>query len=240
MNRKIIGTVVIGEEYERMFQHTGPLLAKYAARIGAGLVVIGRRTMDRRLPPIFEKWAIASLLHSHDRVAIVDCDMVVMPNAPDIFERVPIDRFGSYDETSHKAWGDKWLHEKVLPGCFESIAAKRPQLLIDWEWNGIYLNAGLWVLGPGHLPLFSDPLESLEHASFICPEQTWMSFLVSRHDVEVERLPVEFNYMTHHKEHQILQGEQVHFYHVTMWNPPDGYRLGAVKKLAAEAARRSR
>lgn len=118
--------------------------------------------------PIFEKENAFSHLYKYDQVAIVDSDIYIRNNAPNIFE----------DLTSEYAFGA--VAERELPCAKKykskirkySKAAFEPCTDVDWKWNELgaeFYNMGMMVINcQKFLPYLKDqtPKEFLSRSEF--------------------------------------------------------------------------
>ncbi len=95
----LVIAVVGGQECEAEFALTGPLMRDYAKRIGADFVSLH----GDQLPefPLANKFRIFPYLKAYKRTLYLDCDVVVKPDAPSIFDAVPVGRFAGWNEWPH-------------------------------------------------------------------------------------------------------------------------------------------
>jgi len=103
--RKALITLVIGESYQRTFeQYFAGRLQQYAHRIGADVVVItAPLDLSIRAQGRSPSWQ-KCLTYRHpevadyEQVAWIDSDIAVRPDAPSIFEGVPLDKIGAVND----------------------------------------------------------------------------------------------------------------------------------------------
>jgi hypothetical protein len=219
---KAIFTVTIGDECEEIAQVTHPTMKAYAEKVGADFVV-ARERKNPDAPAYFEKWQVGPLLAKYRRVLLLDTDIVVREGAPNVFDLVPESCFGGYDEREFHS--HEWV-QVLMDIMKESIdwGSFGPPLCIPWE--GSFVNAGMWVLSQGHRKLFGKP--QLKDYNFHFPEQTWMSYLLWRDGIRVAKLSKDFNYMTTVNPYPVPSS--VHMVHVIGNNPPNGDRIGTLRK----------
>jgi len=93
----IVVTIAIGDHYQQMGLVTHPFMRRYADRIGADFRAITEQCLSRSTPH-WEKFRIHDILESYDRVFYVDTDALIMPECPNIFNVVPQDTFGAFNE----------------------------------------------------------------------------------------------------------------------------------------------
>lgn len=85
----LIYTICCGNEYQQIADICLPTFSDYARKIKCDLIC--RRGNVNRNRAIFEKLQINRYLQQYDRVAFIDLDCLISPNAPDIFESHPDD-----------------------------------------------------------------------------------------------------------------------------------------------------
>lgn len=225
MKRAII-SFAHGRQHRKYAAATWPTHRVYAERCRAKFVAFHKRTVPRNWPVYFQKYRMArEALRRYDRVMLLDADCVVMPSCPDLFGLVTPGMFGGFDEVAY--WGPTWASVALF-----ELAVCRDNIDMN-AWNGAHLNAGVWVFDRRHFDLFSDPEPGPFRWRF--PEQTMMSWRLSRDKTPIVRLPESCNYMSHYKNHPVPSPHRVDIYHVVGWNPPKGDRLGTLRRLAKKA-----
>ena len=112
--KKAICTLSIGDEAEGFAQFSHPIFRQYATKINADFIVFRDSKVcfdkcDTINPCKFEKYQLYDVLEDYDRAAFFDTDILITPNAPDIFRTVsPIkiggvfEDFGSELEDRHQ------------------------------------------------------------------------------------------------------------------------------------------
>lgn len=187
--KKAIISLAIGNTQSYM---TGLMSAKqYAKKVGADFYVISQPVVNYRCPH-FEKLQVLSLFdQGYDRVLYLDGDILVTPDAKNIFEEYPDeDKFYAYDENSHpdKEWMDRDSDVEALPKDFEW--AKNA----DGKYR--YFNAGVMLFSKKHRFCFSG-IENLPDVPEMWKyaEQTAFNYLIAKNGVEWEAIDYSFNRM---------------------------------------------
>jgi hypothetical protein len=153
--------------HERLAEVSYPTFVKYGQRIGADVVIFGKRAFHGR-HPVFEKFQIRNLLSIYDAVCWIDCDAVVHPGACSVFDLVPQGHFAAVDEGEHGTI-IKWDEEIKKVGNFFGITPR------NREARGYkYFNSGVFVVWRGMERLFDDVPPNM-HSIFIVPEQTTLN-----------------------------------------------------------------
>lgn len=159
--RRLIYQVCVGGEVNPLWNHCTQSVRDYADRIGADYYkqnhphlriqpdpkTSGRSAGASRLGylPIFEKENAFLFLGVYDQVAIIDADVWVNPNAPDVFDELqPQDDFAGVVERDMPltaAYRDKI--RSYSRGQYQSLDD------VDWRWNedgAEFMNMGVMVM----------------------------------------------------------------------------------------------
>jgi hypothetical protein len=177
--RRAVATLCIGEYFEKMAEITHPRIARYARKIGADFHVI--RDQGRWTSPAFRKLDLLELLSDYDRVLYIDTDILVREETPDLFELVPPEQLGVFEEGKYKpqdiAEFQKFLQNLRFP---EGI------------WNGKLYNTGVMVLSQAHRALFAPPPEEC----YFYFEQGYLNANIAWLGVETFELDQRYNRMS--------------------------------------------
>ncbi len=145
----------------------------------------------RFLYPPFEKYQCLRLFDmDYDRVLILDRDILITPNAPNIFECYPdMDTFYAFDENMPN---DMMNRNPIVEGIKAGI---------DWPKNSRgkfkYFNSGVVIISKNFKDFisgFRDLPETPQMRKF--PEQTSMNFMVFKKGIQCESLNYRWNRMT--------------------------------------------
>jgi hypothetical protein len=217
---RVVVTASVGANFSEMGRITQPLMQRYAGRCGADFFVIAEPLLAQRvgLPPRYEKFQLYDLLERYERVLFLDNDILVSPDAPNVFDLVPDGVFAaSSEETFSRVRLDIELTQQALGAI---------------DWRSPYFNTGVMVASAGHRPLF-DPVreELLQWNTFSMADaryhpagedQAYLNYLINAHAVPFQDLGYRFNHTrvrtdTHRRFHS-------HFIH---YAGPSGFRYGA-------------
>ncbi|MDP1711129.1 MAG: glycosyltransferase family 9 protein [Candidatus Nanopelagicaceae bacterium] len=175
----LVLTIAMGDLYRRFGEVTHPSIKAYADKIGADFLVIDKQKISQTTPH-YEKFQIYELLNKYDRILYLDTDLIVRPDCPDLFQLVPPDQLGAFNEGS---FADR---------SYAMMAGREGYGIQLKKWNGRYYNTGVLVVSRRHKQLFKKP----EVEKPIFWEQTWLNMLIAKEEVEVFQLPYRFNRMT--------------------------------------------
>lgn len=176
--------VTLGDDtFQPITDQTFPFIEKYAKRHGANFIAL----RDRKYPDVnicYEKFRLEEFLASYDRVLYVDGDVLIRPDAPDIFTLVPQEQFAAMDEAAHiRFWSEGRIRDQFEP--------------YGWEgpWNGIHFNAGVMLLSKAHRGLFRNKVITDK----MYWDQPYFNVAVLREKIPFFSLPKEWNFLAYHK-----------------------------------------
>ena len=183
MKEKVIVTSVIGEKYEAIWKLTGPTVEAYADRIGADLIVIKENPHGSTAHWV--KFSLYEILHKmYRRASWIDADIIIRKDAPDIFDLVPEDRLGIFNE-GRFAPRSIAVHEAMQVYKVE---------LPDWDRIS-YFNTGVMVISQDQRHLFNQP-EGIVRQKYNFGEQTYLNLRIQQRKVPVFELSHHFNRMS--------------------------------------------
>jgi lipopolysaccharide biosynthesis glycosyltransferase len=188
---------------------------KYAKKVNADLIcstsphyVIEKDIPGGKLRDTawFEKIYINELLKQYDRVLYIDADILITPDAPDIFSLFP--------KEDHVYMLNEGLHanrEKQI----QQISALLP-LGKNWvteKGEPFYYNAGVMLISQQcNFFAYVDQKEFLKLCTRVSMyDQTYFNYLMLKHNINVENLPKEFNRLSLFGEENYLQGYFIHY-----------------------------
>lgn len=178
---KAILTIVSGEKYNEIWKRVEPYFISYAEKCDADLIVMGEGDVPS---PHWMKFGIYDLLHKkYDRIAFIDADILIRPDSPSLFDIVPEDKFGIFNEGFYTP-RSMCLHE-----------VKKVYNVDLKDWNGAdYYNTGVMVVSRCHRHIFkiNAPVKDLRN-SF--GEQTYLNMRIIQSQTPVFPLHYDFNRM---------------------------------------------
>ena len=81
-------------------KYTLPTIKQYSKNIGSDYYEIN--DTNRRYPnyrPTYEKYQMEYMLDEYDRIVWIDCDVIVNPKSPNIFDDVPYEKMSALFES---------------------------------------------------------------------------------------------------------------------------------------------
>lgn len=180
---RLIVVVASGPVAEEQLILTAPRMRAYAKRVGADFRVV---TADHAPHwPMANKWRIAPFVRAYDRTLYLDVDVIIAPDAPDIFEAVPAEAVAIYDEWSDvfdNAPGD-WVQAEA-----DAICKTQQMPLRRLGWMG---NAGIILFPRTAADLYRVP--SRPFPRFWCLDQILFAMALDETGFPIHRLDRRWN-----------------------------------------------
>lgn len=180
---KCVVSLAVGRDGTDQLDISGPLFKAYAERIGADYHPI---ILEDSAFPVAEKFRVREYLDDYARVIFFDADVVLAPDAEDLFALVPEESIGLHDDYPYIK--DKDAHAAMMA---ELVRCQNDPLVNSLDLN-VSWNSGVMVMSAMHIGMFDPPTGPLpwEHMS----EQNWMNVNVVRNGFTVEKLPRKWNW----------------------------------------------
>ncbi len=175
---KAVITCAIGAEHAELLDRTRPFMRAYARKCGADYIEFN----DDHRPdwPMANKYRMASFAWHYDQSLMVDCDVLILPDAPDIFAAAADAPIAARDEKPDYRPTD-W-YQAECPAFYDSQAvAFEPTRCI---------NAGVMVFRADAVHLYHEPPKP--YPKYWCAEQFWLWY--QTRDVPVHWLDDRFNW----------------------------------------------
>ena len=176
---RLIVTVATGDDFQKIFSITRPLMEAYADNCGADFMALTRTTQDF---PLFEKFRIKPLVEAFDRTIFIDADCIVRPGASNLFDIVPEDMVGMHDDLGDK--DHRWWALTEWKKLEESQKEDIPFL-------ERVLNTGVIVVSRKHANIFTPP--ELPIPGNHCDEQFWIDRNVDFYGHQWFNVPLSHN-----------------------------------------------
>ena len=186
MKPKKIGimTIVNGERYHNIWKRTEPFFNAYADKCGADLILL--ENIPGNLPsPHWAKFSIHELLKKeYDRIAFIDADIIIRSDAPNIFDLVPEDQFGIFNEGN------------FVPRAVCIYEVKKVFDINLPKWDGkTYYNTGVMVVSKQHRHVFKVE-EEVKPLRNSFGEQTYLNMKIIHSEVKIFPLSFRYNRMS--------------------------------------------
>lgn len=193
--KKAIFTLAIGDN--PMYRAAVDSFKAYGKKVGADVIVsdqlhyridINNPKFDAS-PAWSEKLYITELLKEYDRVLYLDADIIVTPDARDVFELYPeLDTVYMFNEGLHRDRSQQAEQINTVLGA------------VDWPKENdqvVYYNSGMFLLSK-ETGLFDNA--NIEEMQAICNEvkfydQTYINYLIRRDGIKSVSVESNFNRM---------------------------------------------
>ncbi len=178
--KTLVLAIAIGDYYQKMGEITHPLMRAYAERVSADFMVITEKKISQTSAH-WEKFQIHDLLDTYDRILFLDTDIIVRGDCPNLFEAVPDDAFGAFDESRY-----------YTDACERmELTAREYEMEVMEAWDGRYFNTGVMVISRAHQKVFQKPPREFDNFY----EQTYLNLVFVREGVRMFPLDFRFNRM---------------------------------------------
>ena len=173
-------TIAIGDKYQKMGEITHPRIKQYADKINADFIIIDKQKISNTTPH-WEKFQLLDFLSQYDRILFLDTDVLIRKNCPNLFDLVPEDKIGMFNECPFVERRDV-----AMEMCADAYKMK------DFRWDGKYYNSGVMIVSKCHRMLFRKP--DFELSNFF--EQTYLNMMIQRMKIPIFDLQYFYNRMS--------------------------------------------
>jgi ADP-heptose:LPS heptosyltransferase len=182
MSKRAILTIVSGDKYGKIWERVEPFFIAYAEKCDAELIVMSKGEVPTAH---WLKFGIYDLLHKQfDRIAFIDADILIRPDTPSLFDIVPEDSFGIFNEGYYTP-RSVCIHE-----------VKKVYNVDLPNWNGKdYFNTGVMVVSRCHRHIFKI-LGDIKQLRNAFGEQTYLNMRIMQSGVKIHHLDFNFNRMS--------------------------------------------
>jgi lipopolysaccharide biosynthesis glycosyltransferase len=193
--------VTLSIDFDELGDISHPLLKKYANKIRADFIVIRDKIVNNIY---FCKFKIRELFEKYDRILFIDSDILVRPDCPDLFEIVPEDCFGIYNECPDldrtiSAYNtiNQWMKQTMAYYGYNF----RWNISRSVEKRTPYYNTGVMVISKIHKDLFKLPNPIIQKGIFgknisDHTEQSYLNCRILDTNTKVFDLTYKFNRLT--------------------------------------------
>lgn len=207
MSKNLVLTIAIGLNYLKILELTSPTMQAYADKIGADFKVILHQDKAETYP-YWEKFVIHDLfsLLNVDRILYLDVDTIIRSDCPNLFDVVPEDKLGMYNEGLLTNASERTEHTQVMQHVFQEYNQPFPEL-----WDGRFYNTGVMVVPSSQKDLFKKPNHEM-FGNFW--DQAYLNMEIIRSKIDVFDIGYKFDRMYYVdkkvKEHR-LKSYIVHY-----------------------------
>jgi len=163
---------------------TLPTIEAYAKKLKVEIIVLNEEPLllTADLQKHYRVLEIKKILESVDRVLMLDADILIRPDCPNLFDLIPEDKVGSVKENV----GSRKDTRNNLIDVVQQLWGN-----VGWDY---YTNAGVFMLSAQHKNIF-DPHKG-EYWCQFGNGDVHMGYNVAKYKHEVYELPFQLNHMT--------------------------------------------
>lgn len=187
MTKLAIATLVVGKFHEDIFEITKPYFERYCQKLGIDFIVIHTERINGYAANL-EKFQLYDYYDKYDRIAFIDCDVLIHPESPDIFSIVPSEFIGAVYDNRHN--DPNMLHERNM----EEINEVQNKLGKIDGWKTEYVNSGVLITSKCHRNIFTNAEYRTRFESRY-KDQTLINWNIHKHGYFIYRLESKFNAM---------------------------------------------
>jgi len=191
-----IYTIMIGNN--PMFQYTRQSIELYAKRVNADLIVRTQR-LSNILPEncqlgvgtaSAEKLFIGDLLNIYDRVLFLDADILIHPNAPDIFSTY------SNVQTVYMFNEARYANRNMCEQAMREALNYQGKWDVEYD-SAVLFNSGVILCSKETNFFQHQSIEEFKNSFGKVPlhDQTYITYLLQKYDYKVESINYLFNRM---------------------------------------------
>jgi lipopolysaccharide biosynthesis glycosyltransferase len=177
-------TIAIKEEFKKILTYTKPFFETYANKINADFINIIDKKINLKYEHL-EKFQLHEVLKKYNRIIYLDCDIIIMPETPNLFDIVPSDKIGAVYDNPNNTSSLKFRQNEITQ-LEKSIG--------PIKWRSGYINSGVLVLSATHNSIFVNPEERLTFTSGF-KDQTLINLNINRNNFKIHQLESKFNYI---------------------------------------------
>ena len=179
--------IAIGDKINDMKKISLPIIKRYAKEIGCDFILIEEQTeLSKQSGKIdWEKFQIYDLLNTYDRIIYTDLDIIIRKDCPSLFDVVPEDCVGMYDEGHFKFDTDRQALIKRIANHYNIPIP---------NYSGTYGNFGVMIASKQHREMFKQPTYKEEDKNIdLFIDQTWINVMIEHLGYKRHNLDARFN-----------------------------------------------
>lgn len=144
---KLLFTTIADQNIKEMTEITHPIFKRFAKAWDADFSILDEKYDAIDCPGTgriyYRMMEIYNLLKTYDRVLLIDSDMLINKNCPNIFEIVPYDKIGVVFEDKGSSTEDR--HKRIL---------ESQKIFGNIGWKKGYVNSGCLLVSKIHKDVF--------------------------------------------------------------------------------------
>jgi lipopolysaccharide biosynthesis glycosyltransferase len=205
MKKNVILNITIGEH--RNYVESLKTIKKYSEKCEADHFVLENKVINQ-YSIYFEKFFFVNLLERYERVLYIDTDVLITPDAKNIFEEYSdINKFYAYHENDYDPIMDRdYCINPLLNDCPNWPLGKNGKLQ--------YFNAGVFLVSNKQKQVFTNFLNVPNLPTILnFGDQTYLNYLIAKHNVLFESINYSYNRMNLGKKDESGERFKSNFIH---------------------------
>lgn len=166
---------------------------------------------DTEKPLLYKFFYIGNSLPKFDRYLVIDLDIIIKKNSPNIFDFVPKEKLGLYMESGafHTVTGADSGEISVRWNCLNDLMKSCGLEFLHMEKTYYfdnpfkYYNNGVVVYNKEHLNLHAgfsaEQKEKIYKYNTVCLDQHLLNYAILKNNTKIYNLPVCFNQMPYNR-----------------------------------------
>lgn len=207
MKQNLVFTIASGDLFSEVKKLTHPSIKKYANKINADFIVLDEVTSK---DANWEKTQVYNLFNNYKRILLVDSDLIIRNDCPNLFDIVPEDKLGAFNEKKYFQNTEKIKLEAI-----------KYRINIEKITND-YVNTGVLVMSRKHKQLFK-PI-TYQHGTF----NDYFNVILQRDKVKVFDLEYRYNRMHYQDNYFGMPRHDAYIIHYAQ--APDDIMMNLIPK----------
>jgi len=164
---------------------THPLFKRYADRVGADFMVLDHESgcKEGNGRSHYRILKHGELHEEYDRILILDTDLLLTPDCPNIFEMVEYNKIGTVLEDKGTRRGDRLHRISAIQQQYGSIG-----------WKEQYINTGVFITSKCHKDIYQTIND--DYWKGAGQDDVHLGYNIYKHGFEIQDLGYKFNHMT--------------------------------------------
>lgn len=162
---------------EEMYQLTFPYIKQYADKVGAKIL---RLSKNKGLHYHYKILQLNQLFKKYDRILVLDCDILIRKDCPDLFDCVPENEIGTVLEDKGSRLENRRQRIKQVQDKFGDIG-----------WKQGYINTGVALFSKKHRNLFQKRNLWLNNGY----DDVYLGYWIHKLGYKIFKLPYKLNHM---------------------------------------------
>lgn len=177
MSNNCLITLSVGSNYSKMESLATPRMLNYCKKYDLHHIIMRDKLFDH---PAYNKLLLKNYINNFDRILFMDMDVIIRNDAPNIFDIVPEDSLGIFDEE----------YLQICKCARETIDLYNSHTNENIQWDGKYFNTGIIVFNKENIKILNEDLPMLDE---FYADQGYINYQINRKKIKVFDIGFQFN-----------------------------------------------